>query len=45
LKLTRKIQRPRNMMGKAGDGDRMVQNAKPKHLFAGKRTIGKTDRR
>jgi nucleolar GTP-binding protein len=28
-----------------GEGDRFIGNLKPKHLFAGKRGTGKTDRR
>merc|ERR1712025_333885 len=31
--------------GKAGESDRRIQEKKPKHLFAGKRCLGKTDRR
>jgi len=31
--------------GKAGESDRHIAVKKPKHLFAGKRGIGKTDRR
>jgi len=31
--------------GKAGESDRRIQEKKPKHLFAGKRGLGKTDRR
>merc|ERR1711972_1122876 len=34
-----------NRMGKAGESDRRIQEKKPKHLFTGKRGIGKTDRR
>merc|ERR1719150_3306105 len=30
---------------KAGESDRRIQEKKPKHLFAGKRGLGKTDRR
>ena len=32
-------------MGKAGESDRRIQEKKPKHLYTGKRGIGKTDRR
>merc|ERR1719445_1958555 len=32
-------------MGKAGESDRHIHEKKPKHLFVGKRGIGKTDRR
>lgn len=31
--------------GLKGEADRFIGNKKPKHLFAGKRGIGKTDRR
>jgi len=31
--------------GKAGESDRKIYEKKPKHLFAGKRGLGKTDRR
>jgi len=32
-------------LGKKGEGDRWVPDLKPKHLYSGKRGIGKTDRR
>jgi nucleolar GTP-binding protein len=32
-------------LGKKGEADRFIAVAKPKHLFSGKRGIGKTDRR
>ncbi|TEB28076.1 GTP binding protein 4 [Coprinellus micaceus] len=38
-------QRPRNAMAKAGEADRVIKTKLPKHLFAGKRKGGKTDRR
>lgn len=38
-------QRPMQNLGKAGEADRMHKNKMPKHLFAGKRGNGKTDRR
>ncbi|KAF8196539.1 P-loop containing nucleoside triphosphate hydrolase protein [Pholiota molesta] len=38
-------QRPRNMLAKAGEGDRQIKTKMPKHLFAGKRKGGKTQRR
>ncbi|XP_048773228.1 GTP-binding protein 4-like [Ostrea edulis] len=41
----RKAQVPRNREAKKGEGDRVILNMKPKHLFAGKRKGGKTDRR
>jgi nucleolar GTP-binding protein len=31
--------------GKAGESDRHIHEKKPKHLFSGKRKMGKTDRR
>ena len=34
-----------NRAGKAGESDRHIHEKKPKHLFAGKRKMGKTDRR
>merc|ERR1739844_738355 len=33
------------LVGKAGESDRRIQEKKPKHLFSGKRGMGKTDRR
>ncbi|KAF6744932.1 GTP binding protein 4 [Ephemerocybe angulata] len=38
-------QRPRNALAKAGEADRKIQTKMPRHLFAGKRKGGKTDRR
>lgn len=38
-------QRGRNMLAKAGESDRAIKVKMPKHLFAGKRKAGKTDRR
>ncbi len=34
-----------NKMGKRGEADRFISVAKPRHLFSGKRGIGKNDRR
>ncbi|KAH6906514.1 GTP binding protein 4 [Coprinopsis sp. MPI-PUGE-AT-0042] len=45
LKLRNLGQRPRNMLAKAGEGDRDILTKMPKHLFAGKRKGGKTQRR
>jgi len=45
VKLAKKTQRKANMMGRAGEADRVILNSMPKHLFAGKRKMGKTDRR
>jgi len=44
-KLANKSQKMRNRSGKAGESDRVIMNNKPKHLFSGKRGMGKTDRR
>ncbi|KAH8107631.1 GTP binding protein 4 [Cristinia sonorae] len=38
-------QRERNYQAKAGEADRAIKTKMPKHLFAGKRKMGKTDRR
>ncbi|CAK5264054.1 unnamed protein product [Mycena citricolor] len=45
VKLRNLGQRPRNMLAKAGEGDRAITTKMPKHLFAGKRKAGKTQRR
>ena len=45
IKMADKAQRKRNKLAKAGEGDRSIQTAMPKHLFSGKRGNGKTDRR
>ncbi|MCO5581968.1 hypothetical protein L7F22_035857 [Adiantum nelumboides] len=45
VKLGKKAVKQRNKNAKKGEGDRVIFNMKPKHLFAGKRSIGKTDRR
>ncbi|KAK3106433.1 hypothetical protein FSP39_019818 [Pinctada imbricata] len=44
-KIAKKAQAPRNRDAKKGEGDRVILNMKPKHLFAGKRKMGKTSRR
>ncbi|CAL1529983.1 unnamed protein product [Lymnaea stagnalis] len=44
-KMAKKAQKPRNHQAKKGEGDRVILNMKPKHLFSGKRKAGKTDRR
>jgi len=41
----RKFQETANRLGKSGEGDRVITTKMPKHLFAGKRGNGKTDRR
>ncbi|KZT04220.1 GTP binding protein 4 [Laetiporus sulphureus 93-53] len=37
--------RARNMHARAGESDRAIKTKMPKHLFAGKRKMGKTNRR
>lgn len=44
-KLAKKAQIPANRNARKGEGDRKIPNVKPKHLFAGKRKLGKTTRR
>lgn len=43
--ISHNFQRPLNRMAKAGEADRAIKSKMPKHLFAGKRGGGKTDRR
>ncbi|KAL5056947.1 hypothetical protein RYX36_028551 [Vicia faba] len=43
--LARKSVKKRNKNAKRGEADRVIPNLKPKHLYAGKRPKGKTDRR
>ena len=45
VKKQRLTQRPLGRLGKQGIWDRHVYTKKPKHLFSGKRGIGKTQRR
>ncbi|OAX40912.1 P-loop containing nucleoside triphosphate hydrolase protein [Rhizopogon vinicolor AM-OR11-026] len=45
FKLRNLGQRERNRLAKAGESDRAIKVKMPKHLFAGKRKGGKTDRR
>ena len=40
-----KMQRKMQKLARKGEGDRHIPNLMPKHLFSGKRGIGKTDRR
>lgn len=40
-----KGQRKMQRVGKLGESDRKIVDLKPKHLFSGKRGVGKTDRR
>ncbi|XP_063778007.1 GTP-binding protein 4 [Pseudophryne corroboree] len=44
-KIMKNSQRNMNRLGKKGEADRHVFDLKPKHLFAGKRKSGTTDRR
>jgi len=44
-KKRRKQMRQHNKVGKKGEGDHHIPDMKPKHLFSGKRGIGKADRR
>lgn len=45
IKMGDAAQKFRNKAAKKGEGDRHIPNFKPKHLFSGKRGIGKTQRR
>ncbi|XP_074560104.1 nucleolar GTP-binding protein 1 [Curcuma longa] len=45
LKIAKKSVRQRNKAARKGEGDRVIPNLKPKHLYSGKRGIGKTTRR
>ena len=45
IKMGDKAQRRAGKDARKGEGDRHVPDLKPKHLFSGKRGIGKTDRR
>ena len=44
-KLKKKGQMQMNRNARKGESDRKILNVKPKHLFAGKRKLGKTQRR
>jgi len=44
-KKRRKVIASRYKLGKKGEGDHWIPDLKPKHLYSGKRGIGKTDRR
>lgn len=44
-KVRRKRMRYMEKLGKKGEADRHIPDLKPKHLYSGKRGIGKTDRR
>ncbi|KAK9273208.1 hypothetical protein L1049_018015 [Liquidambar formosana] len=45
LKIAKKSVKKRNKDARRGEADRVIPNLKPKHLFSGKRSSGKTDRR
>ena len=44
-KLAKKSSKKRNKDARRGEADRVIPTLKPKHLFSGKRSSGKTDRR
>lgn len=44
-KLAKISQRKMIKMGKAGESDRHIHEKRPRHLYSGKRGVGKTDRR
>eukprot|EP00434_Breviolum_minutum_P016533 symbB.v1.2.014573.t1/scaffold1041.1/size142482/3 len=44
-KKRRKTMRTHSKKGHKGEADRWIPDLKPKHLYSGKRGIGKTDRR
>lgn len=44
-RMTKKIQKTHRQTAMQGATDRRITDSKPKHLFSGKRGIGKTDRR
>merc|ERR1712130_373556 len=44
-KILKKSQKPRNRGARVGEADRTFAQKMPKHLFSGKRGIGKTHRR
>lgn len=45
IKLAKKSVKKRNKDARRGEADRVIPTLKPKHLFSGKRSSGKTDRR
>jgi nucleolar GTP-binding protein len=45
IKLFKKSAKKRNKNARKGEADRVIPTLRPKHLFSGKRSIGKTDRR
>jgi len=44
-KMAKRAQKDRNKESKKGEGDRVILNKMPKHLYSGKRGIGKNERR
>ncbi|KAL3210110.1 hypothetical protein MRX96_052266, partial [Rhipicephalus microplus] len=44
-KLNKKAQRTMNRQARKGEGDRTIPSLRPKHLLAGRRGVGKADRR
>lgn len=44
IKLAKKSVLKRNKNARRGEADRVIPTLKPKHLFSGKRSIGKTQR-
>ncbi|XP_062079077.1 nucleolar GTP-binding protein 1-like [Humulus lupulus] len=45
LKIAKKSTKNRNKNARRGEADRVIPTLKPKHLYSGKRSSGKTDRR
>uniref|UniRef100_A0A803Q5J9 Nucleolar GTP-binding protein 1 n=1 Tax=Cannabis sativa TaxID=3483 RepID=A0A803Q5J9_CANSA len=45
LKIAKKSTKKRNKNARRGEADRVIPTLKPKHLYSGKRSSGKTDRR
>ena len=43
--MLKKSQKEMNQNARIGEADRRFMDKKPKHLFSGKRGMGKTDRR
>jgi len=44
-KMAKVTQRKLNLAAKKGEADRRILTSKPRHLFIGKRKLGKTNRR
>ncbi|CAL1391146.1 unnamed protein product [Linum trigynum] len=45
ITMARNASKKRNKDARRGEADRVIPTLRPKHLFSGKRSIGKTDRR